>query len=142
MKDLMTKLTGDSSFDLKNWLLDNIVTIIFWAFIIVGLILARGVSIDWFFTELCNRFYRNAFLILSLIIPVVAGLGLNFGIVVGAIAGQLAVIAVRYWDLGGLVGFALCILIALPIAVIIGLLTGILYNKTKGQEMIASLIVG
>lgn len=142
MKDLMTKLTGDSSFDLKNWLLDNIVTIIFWAFIIVGLILARGVSIDWFFTELCNRFYRNAFLILSLIIPVVAGLGLNFGIVVGAIAGQLAVIAVRYWDLGGLGGFALCILIALPIAVIIGLLTGILYNKTKGQEMIASLIVG
>ncbi len=142
MKGIITKLTGDSSFDLKNWLLDNIVTIIFWVFIIVGLFLARDVSIDWFFTELCNRFYRNAFLILSLIIPVVAGLGLNFGIVVGAIAGQLAVIAVRYWDMGGLSGFLMCILIALPIAVIIGLLTGILYNKTKGQEMITSLIVG
>ena len=154
-----------SSFDLKEWLLDNIVTLIFWVFIIAGLLVAKDVTMDWFFTELCNRFYRNAFLILSLIIPVVAGLGLNFGIVVGAIAGQLGVIAVRYWDLNALIkqgvdlsdmeavaanptifsggtGLLLMFLVALPIAVLIGFLTGSLYNKTKGQEMITSLIVG
>ena len=152
MNKLIANLTGDSSFDLKTWILDNIVTIIFWLFIILGLIVAKDLSISGFFTELCNRFYRNAFLILSLIIPVVAGLGLNFGIVVGAIAGQLAVIAVRYWGIsseleggtafGGLVGLLLMFLIALPIAALIGWLTGTLYNKTKGQEMIASLIVG
>ena len=33
-------------------------------------------------------------------------------------------------------------LIALPIAILVGWLTGTLYNKTRGQEMIASLIVG
>ena len=152
MNKLIANLTGDSSFDLKTWILDNIVTIIFWLFIILGLAVAKDLSISGFFTELCNRFYRNAFLILSLIIPVVAGLGLNFGIVVGAIAGQLAVIAVRYWGIsseleggtafGGLVGLLLMFLIALPIAALIGWLTGTLYNKTKGQEMIASLIVG
>lgn len=129
-------------FDFKNWLLDNIVTIIFWVFIIVGFMLAKGVTINWFLNELCNRFYRNAFLVLSLIIPVIAGLGLNFGIVVGAIAGQLAIIGVRYFDIGGIGGFWLCMLIALPIAVLFGWLTGTLYNKTRGQEMIASLIVG
>ena len=102
MSKITNTATEKSSFNLKEWLLDNIVTLIFWIFIIAGLLVARDVTMDWFFTELSNRFYRNAFLILSLIIPVVAGLGLNFGIVVGAIAGQLAVIAVRYWDLSAL----------------------------------------
>ena len=165
MSKITNTATEKSSFNLKEWLLDNIVTLIFWIFIIAGLLVARDVTMDWFFTELSNRFYRNAFLILSLIIPVVAGLGLNFGIVVGAIAGQLAVIAVRYWDLSALLkrgvdlsdaeaiaanptmfsggsGLFLMFLVALPIAILIGYLTGTLYNKTKGQEMITSLIVG
>lgn len=165
MSKITNTATEKSSFNLKEWLLDNIVTLIFWVFIIAGLLVARDVTMDWFFTELSNRFYRNAFLILSLIIPVVAGLGLNFGIVVGAIAGQLAVIAVRYWDLSALLkrgvdlsdaeavaanptmfsggsGLFLMFLVALPIAILIGYLTGTLYNKTKGQEMITSLIVG
>ena len=137
----MERLT-DKKFNLKTWIFDNIVTLIFWFFIIVGFILSDGITINWFLTELCNRFYRNAFLVLSLIIPVVAGLGLNFGIVVGAMAGQLAVIAVRYFDIGGFGGFWLCMLIALPLAILFGWLTGMLYNKTRGQEMIASLIVG
>ncbi len=131
-----------NKFNLKSWAADNIVTLIFWFFILVGLILADNITINWFLTELCNRFYRNAFLILSLIIPVVTGLGLNFGIVVGAMAGQLAIIAVRYFDIGGFGGFWLCMLLALPIAGLFGWLTGMLYNKTRGQEMIASLIVG
>ena len=133
---------GKPAFNVKDWLLDNIVTLIFCAFIIVGFALAKGVTINWFLTELCNRIYRNAFLVLALIIPVIAGLGLNFGIVVGAMAGQLAVIFVRYHEIGGFGGFMLCILLALPIAVLCGWLTGTLYNKTRGQEMIASLIVG
>lgn len=152
MNNWIAKVTGQPSFDLKTWILDHIVTIVFWIFIILGLLTAQNVTLDGFFTELCNRFYRNIFLILSLIIPVIAGLGLNFGIVVGAIAGQLAVIAVRYWGIaselagghlfGGLTGFLLMMIIALPIGVLFGWLTGTLYNKTKGQEMIASLIVG
>lgn len=148
MQKLFALITGDEHFDMKKWLLDNCVTLLFLVFIIVGLIVSKGLTINYFLTELSNRFYRNAFLILSLIIPVVAGLGMNFGIVVGAIAGQLAVIAVQYFQLGGithmsgLVSFLVTILVALPIAVLFGWLTGVLFNKTRGQEMIASLIVG
>jgi simple sugar transport system permease protein len=40
------------------------------------------------------RFSRNAVLVLSLLIPILAGLGLNFGIVLGAMAGQIAAILV------------------------------------------------
>lgn len=140
MSDLVKK--NERKFNLGDFVLDNIVTIIFWVFIILGLALAKSVTFNWFLTELSNRFYRNAFLVLSLIIPVIAGLGLNFGIVVGAIAGQLAIILIRYYYIGGFGGFLLCMLIALPIAALFGWLTGTLYNKTRGQEMIASLIVG
>lgn len=126
----------------SSWVADNIVTLIFIAFTIFGFVVSDGVTMNFFLTELSSRFFRNAFLVLSLIIPVVAGLGLNFGIVVGAMAGQIAIAIVRYFDLGGVSGMFLTFLIAFPIAAFAGYLTGILYNKTRGQEMIASLIVG
>ncbi len=126
----------------SSWIADNIVTLIFIAFTIFGFLVSDGVSVNYFLTELSSRFFRNAFLVLSLIIPVVAGLGLNFGIVVGAMAGQIAIAIVRYFEFGGYSGIALTFLLALPIAALFGYFTGILYNKTRGQEMIASLIVG
>ena len=124
-----------------GWVGDNAVTLVFVAFTIFGF-MASDLSVGWFMGELMGRLYRNAFLVISLIIPVVAGLGLNFGIVVGAMAGQIAIVAVRFIDIGGLPGLLLAFAIAAPIAVLFGWLTGLLYNKTRGQEMIASLIVG
>ena len=127
---------------IRAWLLENIVTLIFLVFVLVGFVLADGMPMAFFFGDLSLRIFRNAFLVLSLIIPVVAGLGLNFGIVVGAMAGQMAIILVRYYNFEGLSGLLLAALIALPLASLFGYLTGLLYNRTKGQEMIASLIVG
>jgi simple sugar transport system permease protein len=126
---------------LLTTLSDNVVTVVFVLFILVGFAVAESISFSWFLSELTNRFYRNAFLVLSLIIPVIAGLGLNFGIVVGAISGQIAIVVVRYFNFGGISGLILCFLVALPIAAFVGYLTGMLYNKTRGQEMIAGLIV-
>ena len=126
----------------KTWVADNIVSLIFVAFTIFGFLVSDGVTMNFFLTELSSRFFRNAFLVLSLIIPVVAGLGLNFGIVIGAMAAQIAIAIVRYFEFGGVLGLSLTMLIVIPIAVLFGYLTGSLYNKTRGQEMIASLIVG
>jgi len=151
---------------------DKSVTIIVIIFIAVGLYASEGLSVSFFINELLARFFRNGFLVLALIIPVVAGLGLNFGIVAGALSGMLATMFVRYqgalecpdcavlmavdWNdkcavfpecaawsgWGGLSGLIICFLLALPLAALIGYLSGKLYNKTRGQEMIASLIVG
>ena len=126
----------------KNFILDNLVVILFAAFTASGFILAGGVSPIYFLNELIDRVFRNSFLVLSLIIPVIAGLGLNFGIVIGAMAGQMAIIFVRYHDMGGLGALMLCFLISFPLALLFGWMTGKLYNKVRGQEMIASLIVG
>ena len=127
---------------LGDFLLDKIVTILFVVCVVAGFCLCPGITFNFFINDLAARFFRNGFLVLSLIIPVIAGLGMNFGIVVGAIAGMLAIIIVRFIGVGGLPGILLCALIALPLAILFGIATGKLYNNTRGQEMIASLIVG
>ena len=126
-----------------SFLFDNMVPIIFLLFAVFGFLVSEF-SVSMFINELTTRFFRNAVLVLSLIIPVIAGLGLNFGIVIGALAGMLSLIFVRYHytTFSGFSGLLMAFLIATPIAILFGLLTGRLYNKTRGQEMIAGLIVG
>ncbi|WP_105617880.1 ABC transporter permease subunit [Vallitalea okinawensis] len=126
---------------LQKIVIQNIVTIIFVMLAIAGIMLSE-LSVTFIANELITRITRNLFLVLSLIIPIIAGIGLNFGIVVGAMAGQMALIAVTYWGISGIPGFALCVVVATPIAILFGYLTGKLYNNTKGQEMIAGLILG
>jgi simple sugar transport system permease protein len=128
---------------IRTFIIDNLVVILFIAFTLAGFILAGdSISLIYFLNELIDRIFRNFFLVLALIIPVIAGLGLNFGIVVGAMAGQFAIIFVRYHDMGGLGALMLCFVLSFPLALLFGWLTGKLYNRTRGQEMIASLIVG
>ena len=127
---------------ITTFIIDNLVVIIFAGFTLAGFIFSGGISPVYFLNELMDRVFRNCFLVLSLIIPVIAGLGLNFGIVVGAMAGQFAIIFVRFHGMGGLGALMLCFLISFPIALLFGYLTGKLYNKVRGQEMVASLIVG
>ena len=138
---------------IKDFILDNIVIVLFAALVIFGISASGGgmtknysIYFQTFFSDLLVRVFRNSFLVMSLVIPVIAGLGLNFGIVVGAIAGQTALIFLRYMGhyypaLGGITGFVLCLILSMPIAVLFGWLTGKLYNKVRGQEMIAGLIV-
>lgn len=125
-----------------SWIIENLVTIIFVAFTLFGFMVSSGVSMAFFFSELSSRVFRNSFLVLSLIIPVLAGLGLNFGIVIGAMSGQVAIAIARYFEMGGIPGLLFCFAVAMVAAAICGYFTGKLYNKTRGQEMIASLIVG
>jgi len=94
------------------------------------------------FEELFIRIGRNTFLVLSLIIPIVAGMGLNFGIVVGAIAAQMAIFIVVLFGGSGFSGIILTAVIATPLAVFFGYLTGKMFNRMKGTEMIGGLVLG
>lgn len=108
---------------------------------IIGVIVAK-LDINYLVNEILTRLGRNAFLVLSLLIPVVAGLGLNFGIVIGAMAGQIALVIVTHYRIEGLPGLAVAMLIAMPLAMLFGWLTGLVLNKAKGREMVTSLILG
>ncbi|MCT4565905.1 MAG: ABC transporter permease [Maledivibacter sp.] len=129
------------TFRFKKFLKEQSVTILF---LVVCLISSyySGYAPGSIVREIITRLARNGFLVLSLIIPVIAGMGLNFGIVIGAMAGQIAIFFVTHWGVSGVPGFFLCIAVATPLAIVFGILTGILFNKTKGQEMIAGMIAG
>lgn len=124
---------------LKN-LYSNKVVLMFLILCIFG-ILTTGKPLNYTVSEVFTRFGRNTFLVLALIIPVLAGLGLNFGIVVGAMAAQIAIFFVVYWGFSGIGGLLLCFVISTPIAILFGLLVGLLYNKTKGAEMITGMVL-
>lgn len=82
------------------------------------------------------RLFRNIILVLSLIVPVWAGMGLNFSIVVGAMSAQAGLIIALNYEVMGIAGIVVAFLASVPIAVLLGILTGKLFNRTKGQEMI------
>lgn len=126
---------------LGAYIIENIVMIIFVVICIAGVILAKQ-SAYYLISQLLERISRNTFLVLALIIPVVAGMGLNFSIIIGAMAGQIAVIIAANFKLGGVPGMILVMLLAVPFSIIFGIMIGKLLNKTRGQEMIASMIVG
>ena len=101
--------------NLKKALFDNKVIILF-VVLCLGCILIADTSLSYIASEVFSRFARNACLVLALIIPCLAGLGMNFGIVVGAIAAQISIIMVVHWQIDGIVGFLLCALISVPLA--------------------------
>ena len=100
-----------------------------------------GFSGSYLLNEIMTRLGRNAFLILSLLIPIMAGMGLNFGMTLGAMAGQIGLILVADWQSWGIPGLVLAAIISIPISILLGLMCGVLLNRAKGREMITSYII-
>ncbi len=126
---------------LGRWLLRHSVPILFAILCVSGIWVAK-LTPSFLLGEMLLRVGRNSVLVLALLIPILAGLGLNFGIVIGAMAGQAAAIFVVHWGVGGIGGFGLAWLLATPLAVLLGIATGTLFNKAKGREMVSGLIAG
>ncbi|HPZ23215.1 MAG TPA: ABC transporter permease, partial [Bacillota bacterium] len=126
---------------LLRTVLNNKVVILFAILCIAAIYTAQN-PLTFVASELFTRIGRNGFMVLALLIPVLAGMGLNFGIVIGAIAAQIAVFWTVYWGFEGSGGFLLCLLLSTPIAIFFGWLVGKLFNRMKGAEMIAGLILG
>lgn len=125
----------------KEFVFENKVILLF-VLVSVACILISGANISYVAGEVFSRVGRNTCIVLALIIPCMAGLGMNFGIVVGAIAAQISIFWVVHWGFTGIGGFLLTVLMSTPIALLFGWLLGKLFNKTKGAEMIAGLVLG
>ena len=118
----------------------NIVPIIFILLSIFAIPISQF-SASYLIQEMLIRLARNSFLVLSLI-PIIAGMGLNFGMVLGAMAGQIGLILVSGWKVIGLPGMALAAIISTPLAIALGWMCGAILNKAKGREMVTSYILG
>ena len=83
-----------------------------------------GFSASYLINEVITRLGRNSFLILSLLIPIMAGMGLNFGMTLGAMAAEIALIFVADWQIWGIPGVVLAMIVSIPISVFLGWLCG------------------
>ena len=135
MVDLRKKI------DIGTVLRTNAVTIMFIVLCIVCLYFS-GLTVPYVMYELFGRLSRNAFIVLALILPIVAGMGINFAVTIGAMAAQISSLWVIEWGISGLGGFLLAMAMTVPLAAFFGYLIGKLLNKMKGQEMIGGLILG
>ncbi|NLX88151.1 MAG: ABC transporter permease [Syntrophomonadaceae bacterium] len=101
-----------------------------------------GLSGSFVFNQVVNRFIRDGILVLSLVIPVVAGMGLNFAITVGAMSMQTAVLIMIAYRVSGVTGILLATVLGVVLAVILGYVIGVILNRVQGKEMITTIIIG
>ena len=129
-----------NNFSFTGFIRDNSVPVLF---VIICLIMIplSGFSFSYVLNEVMTRLGRNAFMILSLLIPIMAGMGLNFGMTLGAMAGQIGLILVADWQIWGIPGLVLAAIISIPLSVLLGLMCGKILNRAKGREMITSYFI-
>lgn len=137
---MSTKGNKNGSKNIIELLRNNSVPLMF-VIICVVCIPLSGFSPGYLINEIVTRMGRNTFLILSLLIPIMAGMGLNFGMTLGAMAGQIGLIFAADWQIWGIPGMILAMIISIPISVLLGVFCGKLLNMAKGREMITSYII-
>lgn len=99
------------------------------------------VSASFLVEQLSVRFIRNGVLVLSLLIPVAAGMGINFAVTVGAMMAQAAYIFALNYQIYGGPGVVVVFLITIVLSVLFGWMIGKLMNRVKGKEMITSIVI-
>lgn len=135
------KLKELTSKRIINFLSDNIVTIVFLVIAIIAIPFSK-LSAQYIITNLVDRFARSAFLVFALILPILAGMGINFAMVLGATAGQIGLIFAIDHRIMGIQGLIYAALIGIPIAILLGWFSGLVLNKARGREMVTGFILG
>jgi simple sugar transport system permease protein len=114
--------------------------------VFLGLSLAglrvSGLGAGFVANEVITRLVRDGVMALALVVPVNAGLGLNFAVTVGALAAQAGVVVAVDRGLAGGAGLALIAGLGLPLAALLGWAMGLALNRIRGREMIATLVIG
>lgn len=70
-----------------------------------------------------------------------AGMGLNFAMTLGAMAGEIALILVADWQIWGIPGLVLAAILSIPLSILLGLMCGSILNRAKGREMVTSYFI-
>ncbi len=119
---------------------NNSVPILF-VLICAACIPVSGFSASYLLNEVVTRMGRNIFLVMGLLIPIMAGMGLNFAMTLGAMGAEIALIFVADWQIWGIPGVVLAMIVSIPFSALLGLLCGTILNHAKGREMITSYII-
>ena len=126
--------------NVKHLLMDNSVPLMFIAICAICIPLS-GFSPSYLINEIVTRLGRNLFLVLCLLFPIMAGMGLNFAMTLGAMAGEIGLILASDWQIWGIPGIILAMILSIPISIFLGYICGTLMNMARGREMITSYII-
>lgn len=88
------------------------------------------------------RIGMNGVLVLAMLPAIRCGIGPNFGVSLGILAGLLGALIAIELRLNGYVAFLSAILFSLPFAALVGYGYGWLLNRVKGSEMMLATFVG
>lgn len=86
--------------------------------------------------DVLTRFGMNGILALAMFPAILCGIGLNFGVPIGVIAGLAGGALSMELRLTGYAGIAAACLTAVPIAIVFGYIYGKLLNTVKGNEIV------
>jgi simple sugar transport system permease protein len=126
---------------MKKFLTSSAVPLLFLLISVIAIPLSKFTGV-YLVREIVTRLARDSFLVLALLLPVMAGMGINFGMVLGAMAGQIGLIFVTDWGVHGAPGLLLAALVGTPISILLGYFGGLVLNRAKGREMITSMMLG
>ena len=94
-----------------------------------------GINPGMIYADCLVRVGMNGFLVLAMMISIVFGAGLNFGLPIGILCGLFGGSIAVQFDWSGLGGFWGACLVSIPVAIIAGYLYALLLNHVKGSEM-------
>lgn len=107
------------------------------SFLLVLLISAfpLGINPGMIYADCLVRVGMNGFLVLAMMISIVCGAGLNFGLPIGILCGLLGGSIAIQFNWSGLPGFWGACAVSIPFAAAAGYLYAKLLNNVKGSEM-------
>lgn len=97
---------------------NNAVPIMF-VIICAAFIPMAGFSPSYLLNEIVTRMGRNLFLVLCLLFPIMAGMGLNFAMTLGAMGAEIAIILVADWQIWGIPGVVLAMILSIPFSALL-----------------------
>lgn len=112
--------------------------------LVLWIVAIVGTELDFsiLFSDCLVRTGMNGILVLALVPAVRAGIGLNFGIPLGIIAGLLGMVTLMDAGLRGWPSFTAAMLLGGVLGALVGLGFAWLLERVKGQEMMVGIYAG
>ncbi|MBU1170018.1 MAG: ABC transporter permease [Proteobacteria bacterium] len=100
------------------------------------------IPVSWLISDALIRLVMNGVLVLALVPMLKTGIGLNFGLPVGILAGLVGLCVAVNFRMTGLAGLFYAMVISIPIAALFGMIYAFILNRVKGREEITATFVG
>ncbi|MBF0378464.1 MAG: ABC transporter permease [Desulfamplus sp.] len=101
-----------------------------------------NIPINWIINDALIRLVMNGILVLSLVPMLKAGIGINFGLPIGVVAGLIGMCISVNFSIRGIWGLFAGMLFTIPTASILGFIYSIILNRVKGREEITATFIG